>query len=198
MRTTARCHTHAVSSDRPAAHVQGSRVLIRRHHPDDAAALHAAISDSVDHLRPWMPWAKLEPLQLSARQTLIAEWIERWDAGDDFNYAIVEAGTLVGGCGLHRRVGPLGLEIGYWTRSNAIGRGVATDAARCLVKAAFDMAGIDCVEIHHDIANIASGRIPARLGFTLMDEHEDGIVAPGERGVERVWRLERSAVKNPT
>ena len=139
-----------------------------------------------------------EPLELADRRTLIAEWIESWDAGDDFNYAIVEAGALVGGCGLHRRVGPLGFEMGYWIRSEAVGRGVATDAARCLVKAAFDTAGFDFVEIHHDIANVASSRIPARLGFTLMYERDDEIAAPGERGVERVWRLERPAFVHPT
>ncbi len=76
-------------------------------------------------------------------------------------------------------------------------RGAATDAARCLVTAAFEMVGVDFVEIHHDIANVVSGRIPARLGFTLKCEREDGIAAPGEVGVEeRVWRRERETWPN--
>ncbi len=39
---------------------------------------------------------------------------------------------LLGGCGLHRRGGPESLEIGYWLRPDAVGRGVMTAAAGAL------------------------------------------------------------------
>jgi ribosomal-protein-serine acetyltransferase len=105
--------------------------------------------------------------------------------------------ALVGGCGLHRRVGPSGLEIGYWNRAGETGRGIATEAVGCLIEAAFPMPVVEFVEVHHDVANTASGRIPERLGFTLMEEREDDVAAPAEVGIERVWRLDRSDWAGP-
>jgi RimJ/RimL family protein N-acetyltransferase len=166
--------------------------------PTDAAQLHDAIVESIEHLIPWMPWASLEPLDLSDRQRLIADGLTRWNRGEDFNYGVFESAVLVGGCGLHRRVGPAGLEIGYWTRVSAVRRGVASEAARCLVDGAFSMPDIDFVEVHHDIANVASGRIPERLGFRLVEERWDGIEASAEVGVERIWRLHRDAWRAST
>jgi ribosomal-protein-serine acetyltransferase len=58
-------------------------------------------------------------------------------------------------------VGDGGLEIGYWVHGDWTGRGIATDAAVALTDAALGLPGIDWVEIYHDAANVASGRIPA-------------------------------------
>jgi RimJ/RimL family protein N-acetyltransferase len=177
--------------DRPPVEIHGRRVVVRRYCLTDAVALHQAVLDSVEHLVPWMPWAGHEPLALSDRERLIAEWLERWEKGEDFNFGVFEEGLLVGACGLHRRIGPTALELGYWTRAGATGRGIASEAARCLVEAAFSMPGVDHVEVHHDVANIASRRVPERLGFSFVEEREDVVAAPAEVGVEWVWRLDR-------
>jgi ribosomal-protein-serine acetyltransferase len=60
-----------------------------------------------------------------------------------------------------------------------------------LTDAAFAMAGICRVEIHHDKADVASAGVPQRLGFVFVRESADGPDAPGEVGVEWVWRMER-------
>lgn len=144
-----------------------------------------------------MPWAGLEPLEPSDRERLIDKWAKQWERGEDFNFGVFRGDVLVGGCGLHKRVEAHGLEIGYWTRASAVGQGVATEAANCLVQAAFSMSGIDFVEVHHDVANAASGRVPERLGFRLVDERADAVAAPAEIGTERVWRLDRADWNHP-
>jgi ribosomal-protein-serine acetyltransferase len=53
------------------------------------------------------------------------------------------------------------------------------------------MPGVDYVEVHHDAANVASRRIPERLGFSFVEEREDVVAAPAEVGIEWVWRLDR-------
>ena len=88
---------------------------LRRHHVDDLDAVHEAIELSRDHLRPWMPWAD------QTRQET-GEFLERsvaeWDAGHDFGYIAIDDAdrSVVGGTGLHSRIGEDGLEIGYWRR----------------------------------------------------------------------------------
>ena len=76
----------------------------------------------------------------------------------------------MGSAGLHNRVGEGGLEIGYWVRSGWTGRGIAADATAALTHAALALPGIDRVEICHDAANVASERIPAKLGYARAGE----------------------------
>ena len=88
-----------------------------------------------------------------------------------------------------RRIGPGGLEIGYWVRTDRTGRGVATEAAGLLTDAALALPDVDHVEIHHDEANAASGRVPAKLGYALVGRDEVERLNPGEVGVSLVWRI---------
>jgi len=92
---------------------------------------------------------------------------------------------IVGSAGLHSRVGDGGLEIGYWVHGDWTGRGIATNATAALTDAALALPGIERVEIYHDAANLASGRIPAKLGYARLGERQArdlGPAAPGETG----------------
>jgi RimJ/RimL family protein N-acetyltransferase len=175
----------------PPERLENGPVVLRRYELDDAELLHDAITASVEHLLGWMPWAALEPLSVPDRRELIVTWREQWDAGEEFNFATFASGELVGGCGMHRRIGPGGLEIGYWTRAGCTGRGYATAAAGALTQAAFDLDRITHVEIHHDKANQASSRVPAKLGFVLVREVPDPPEAPAEVGISCEWRMKR-------
>ncbi len=129
--------------------------------------MHAAITESVEHLRPWMPWIADEPQTVEQRRDLIAGWRSLWDAGDRV-YGMFVGDEAVGGCGLHARIGAGGLEIGYWVRAGRTGRGYATAASHRLTDAAFADPRIDRVEIRHDATNAPSSRIPAKLGYVRV------------------------------
>jgi ribosomal-protein-serine acetyltransferase len=171
------------------------RVQVRRWRPGDAEALHDLVLANLEHLRPWMAWIADEPLSLQDRRDLIGSWCRRWDAGEDFSYAIVDdAGDeLLGACGLHRRIDPAGLEIGYWVRGDRTGQGIATDAVRALAEAAFADDAITHLEIHHDAANVASRRVPEKVGFTRVGERPAEVRAPAECGIAIIRRRERTA-----
>jgi ribosomal-protein-serine acetyltransferase len=176
----------------PPERVSVGPVTIRRWVDADAAPLHALILANLDHLRPWMAWIAAEPLSLSERGAKIGEWTRRWDEGVDFPYAIADrSGGLLGGCGLHRRSGPAGLGVGYWVRGDRVGQGIATRAVAALVEAAFSIDGVDHVEIRHDVANVASRRVPEKNGFELVGESPHQAVALFEVGVDVTWRRRR-------
>ncbi|MFJ2866604.1 GNAT family N-acetyltransferase [Kitasatospora sp. NPDC087314] len=84
-----------------------------------------------------------------------------------------------------------GREIGYWLHPTATGRGVAARAARALVEQAFLLPGVDYVEVVHDPANLASGAVPARLGFTEHLRRRSERLAPADTGEDLIWRLTR-------
>ena len=168
------------------------QLVVRRWRGEDVPALHDAVIESLDHLRPWMPWVANEPLTLEERIKLVEGWAPLWDAGDRMCGMFV-GDAVVGGCGIHQRIGPGGEEIGYWVRVGRTGRGYATAAARALTDMAFSMPAVTHVEIHHDVANAASGRIPAKLGFRHIGDLARPVEAPGETGLQRNWRLDRDA-----
>jgi len=119
-----------------------------------------------------MPWALDEPKPLEAKVETCRFFRSQFDLGREYVYGIFspDQTEVWGGCGLHRRAGPECLEIGYWLRTDRQGLGLAREAARCLMEAAFAIEGIDRVEIHHDPRNFRSRRIPEALGF-----EDDGV-----------------------
>ena len=159
---------------------------LRRHRVDDVDALLDAVEESRDHLRPHMPWADESRAELAA---FVAEAVQQWATGRDRNFVIedVASGELLGGCGLHARVGADGLEIGYWLRAGATGRGRVTAAARALTEAALAVDGVTRVEIHCDEANVASAAVPRRLGYRLDRIERDVVSAPGDLGRSMIW-----------
>ena len=169
------------------------RLVIRAWKPEDAPLLHAAVTASVEHLRPWMPWIAFEPQTVEERRALIEQWQIDAAGGKDHVYGVfsAETGEVLGGTGLHNRVGPGGIEIGYWVHVDHCGHGYATEPSQARTNTAFGVDGIERVEIHTDKANELSARIPDRLGFTRTEEVERPIVAPGEVGINQTWILRR-------
>lgn len=166
-------------------------LVLRRWLVEGAAAMHAAVVSSVEHLRPWMPWIAFEPRTVEQRAELIAEWEQTWLGGGDLPLVALLDGVVVGSSGLHRRIGPDGLEIGYWIHIDHAGRGLATRVARLATTGAFTVPGITHVEIHCDGANHRSARIPQKLGFTYTGDVPRPVEAPAETGAHRVYRMRR-------
>ena len=173
--------------------IDGERIVLREWRPEDEPALSAALARNAEHLRPWMPWMADEPLPAERRVALITEWQQSRLLGGDAIFGIFLEQAIVGGCGLHRRRGPNGLEIGYWIDRKHTGRGLAREAARLLTTTALGHPGVMFVEIHHDKANFASRRIPERLGYQLMGETATEEPTGSEIGIDCAWRVDASA-----
>jgi len=161
--------------------------------PGSAEELGRAVEESLDHLRPWMPWASAEPLDPDERRALLERWAAEEAAGGDRHRGIYVRGELAGCGGLHGRLGPGAWEIGYWVRAACTRRGVATAAVARLAEEAFADPRVSHVEIHHDLANTASGGVAQRAGFRRVADRPDAPTAPADTGMERIWRLERPA-----
>jgi ribosomal-protein-serine acetyltransferase len=180
---------HRRMNTRPAESITHGEVTLRRHRPDDLDAVLLAVTDSQDHLRPWMPWAP--GYSRETAQEFLAKAAADWDEGTAYNYAITSGGAIAGGCSLMARIGPGGLEIGYWIHQAYTRRGLATAAAAALTEQAFRLPGIERVEIVHDELNIASGKIPAKLGFTEVARRPIDPPSPEGTGTGVVWRQVR-------
>lgn len=173
----------------------GERAVIRCC-ADRAADVVRAINESIDHLRPWMAWAA-EPATDVATATFLAASEALWDQRRDFAFHVVGGPDerVVGGCGLHGRIGRDGLEIGYWVHVEWAGQGIATDVARALTSAALRIEGIDRVRIQCEDTNVRSARVPEKLGYALL-----GVSLPADGPCAgrptQVWEVTRQAWMN--
>jgi RimJ/RimL family protein N-acetyltransferase len=148
--------------------IETERLVVRCWELRDAALLKDAIDTSLDHLREWMPWTDAEPQTLAEKTELIATFRAMWAAGENFVFGIFSAdeSRVLGGNGLHARIGPGGLEIGYWVRADSTQQGIVTESTAALTRVGFEICGADRIEIRIDPDNAASLGVPRKLGFT--------------------------------
>ena len=139
----------------PAYRIHTHRLVIRCWDPVDAPLLKAAVDDNLDHLQPWMPWAMQEPTDLQQKIELLRRFRAEFDLGRDFVYGIfnLQETRVLGGTGLHTRLGEGAREIGYWVHKDFVNQGLATETAAALTKVAFRIDTVDRVEIHCDPVN---------------------------------------------
>ena len=183
----ARSRDHDQMDARPDEVIETGAVTLRRHRADDLDALLAAVAESFDRLRPWMPWVIGYTRESEAE--FLAGTERDWRDGTVYNWAIITEGVLAGGISLMARIGAGGLEIGYWVRTGYTRRGLATAATAALVEQAFRLPGVDRVEIVHDELNVASGGVPRKLGFTEVGRRALDMPPPDGTGIGVVWRL---------
>jgi RimJ/RimL family protein N-acetyltransferase len=129
--------------------------------------LREILDQSADHLRPWIPFMKDEPRTFDQTCQWLREARASFDRDLAWHYAVFDRrdGRLLGGNMLNPRVGAGALELGYWTRKDAVRQGIALAASAALVRCAFELHGVERAEIHCAPENRASAAIPERLGF---------------------------------
>lgn len=152
----------------PAYRIETERLVVRCYEPSDARLLAESVTESLEHLKPWMPWAHNEPEPFEEKVKRVKRFRGLFDLNQDYVYGIFnrEETKLLGGTGLHTRLGDRQLEIGYWIHKDYINKGLVTESTAALVKVAFEIVHVHRLEIRCDPANHASASIPRKLGFT--------------------------------
>ncbi|MCZ6761642.1 MAG: GNAT family N-acetyltransferase [Gammaproteobacteria bacterium] len=179
-----------------AYRIETDRLLMRCWSPADAPVLRAALDESDQHLRPWIPWMKDEPKSLDETAAGLRIKRANFDLGKDFWYAIFdrEEQTLIGEIGLMTRAGPGALEVGYWIDKSCEGKGYASEATAVMIRVAFEIAKVERIEVYCAPENDASVAIPRKLGFlheaTLARRYND---SEGDVHDMMVWTLFKDA-----
>jgi RimJ/RimL family protein N-acetyltransferase len=117
---------------------------------------------------------------LERKYERIRHWRGDFDLGLDFIYGVFDLAEarVLGGTGLHNRVGPDAREIGYWVRADSIGKGIATEFSAALTRVAFEVDKVSRVEIHVLVGNGRSAAVPRKLGYV----HEATVRRPHPGG----------------
>lgn len=162
---------------------QTERLIIRAPKAGDGAAVNEAVRESLEHLKPWMPWADHEPT-VDESEELVRRGAARWILREDLWLLLFRKsdGMYVGGSGLHRMNWNVpSFEIGYWVRKRLEGQGYVSEAVAAITDIAFMAVSAERVEIKCDTRNERSAAVARRAGYTLEATlHHDSIGTSGE------------------
>jgi RimJ/RimL family protein N-acetyltransferase len=145
------------------------RLLIRAPRFGDGAEVNAAVLETFDDLRLWMPWARqrptLEDSEVNAREACCA-FLQRTELR--LHLFLKGTETLVGCSGLHGINWDIPVfEIGYWCRSRFQGQGYITEAVRGITVFGFEVLRARRLAIRCDSRNERSRRVAERVGYRL-------------------------------
>ena len=149
--------------------------------------LYEAARESIADAYPWLPWCHPE-YSVSDAQGWVDSRDEAWDAGESFEFVIEnDSAQFLGGCGLNQiSTAHRWANLGYWVRTSAAGRGVATQAVQLLEDWAFRETQLDRLEIVSSVLNHGSIRVAEKSGavregfarerLLLHDKRHDAVV----------------------
>lgn len=162
--------------------LRGPRIILRPHGPEDVDPLLEAVRESVDELSPWLPWCHAD---ITRRE--LAAFVDAsragWKDQSQYQFLISDAhnATVLGGISLAHLVKSNRLaNMGYWIRTSATRRGIASEAARTVAAFGFNQLGLSRIEIAVIPANLASRKVAEKAGAHLEGMARSRLVMHGK------------------
>ena len=170
----------------PTLHTQ--RILLRPFRTGDAAAVqrlagHPDIASTTANIP--------HPYGDGVAEAWIATHADRFARDESAIFAITLASTgeLMGSIGLEIRREHARAELGYWIGKPHWDQGYVTEAAREVVRFAFDDLGLRRVFAIHFVRNPASGRVMEKIGMVREGELRRHMVKDGLPEDVRIWGI---------
>ncbi|ASW01614.1 GNAT family N-acetyltransferase [Paraburkholderia aromaticivorans] len=166
--------------------LQTERLTVRCPRPGDGQMVFDATVDSLDALREFpasLPWA-LDAPSLEASEAFCRNGFADFAARRDFPFLMFlrNTETVVGCAGIHRPVWSIpAFDIGWWGRTQYLGRGLISEGVDALLKFAFADLRARRVQAMVDELNAKSWRICERVGMDFEGTLRHSRVEPGGR-----------------
>ena len=162
----------------------------------DAVIVQELLARNKEYMLPWIPWAKDEPQTIEEKAQTIREWEGSFLLDIKYVYGAFNDNELIGIAYLFTRQGPGIMEVGYIIDHQQSGKGHATLLTYAFTKLSFEFSDIEKVEIHCSPKNIASSKIPKKLGYKLECTHRKiKKDESGNREELMIWGLFREEFK---
>ena len=143
-------------------------ILIRPYRDEDTSALYDAVRESVSEVSLWLPWCH-QNYSIDDSREFIGSRELASQGSEWYSFGIFEKhdGAFLGGVGINfiNRVHQMA-NLGYWVRTSATGRGIATMATRLAARFGFEELGLQRIEIVAATGNVPSQRVAEKAGAT--------------------------------
>jgi RimJ/RimL family protein N-acetyltransferase len=149
-------------------------LLLRPWRDDDALAVYQACQDP--EIQHWIPVIPRPYTEQDAQAFVSGEL----DLGP-YQFAVEEAGRVVGSIGICVNEAARTGHIGYWCVRDARGRGITTHALQILCGHAFKELGLERLDLITDPDNLASQRVAEKVGFQREGLLRSHVIHPDGR-----------------
>ncbi len=171
-----------------------SRWIVREWSLDDHEELYQLVRSSVSELSLWLPWCHAN----YSKQDTVG-WLNHcqrvWEANIEYPMGVFDTntGAPVGGVGINKidhvtRTA----NLGYWTGTPWVNRGVAKYAAMEAIDFAFGKLQLETIEIVVHPENIASRRVAESMGASFQGIFKDRLRLHGTFFEAAVYTLGRA------
>jgi len=142
-------------------------ILLRPLELTDEQALFSAVRESIPEVSPWLGWCH-ENYSIEETREFLRSRKDKSQGDEWYSFGVFDRNDskrFLGGVGLNfiNRVHQFG-NLGYWVRTSAAGKGVASKAARLVARFGFEELGLNRIEILAAVPNIASQRVAEKIG----------------------------------
>ena len=172
-------------------------LVIRPLEQADRDDLFAAVRESIAEVSRWLPWC--HPGYTPEESAMYIESARNaWAEESSFNFGIFAAGSggHLGSVTVNHIVRQNRFaNVGYWVRSGATKRGIASRAVRLAAQFAFEDLGLSRLEIAARPENLASRRVAEKAGAQLEAIARNRIVMHGQAYAAAVYSLLPSDLK---
>jgi ribosomal-protein-alanine N-acetyltransferase len=132
-----------------------ARLVLRPSGHEDAGQALAILSD-------WQVSRMLRMANFPPEKEEVSAWFtwhkHEWAEGAAYRFTILLEGRMIGLADIDNIVGGEGV-LGYWLERTAWGHGYASEAARAVVRFAFETVGLSKVRTAHALDTVASARV---------------------------------------
>lgn len=140
------------------------RLFLRPMTPSDAGEMYEnwAKDERVTKYLTWPPHASPEKTK-----KVLEFWEEEYKKADFYQWGMVYEGKLIGSISVVRiDERSEWAELGYCMGYDYWGKGLMTEAARCVIDFLFSQVGVNRITIEHAVKNPASGKVAKKCGMT--------------------------------
>jgi len=170
---------------------QDDKIEVRPLQPGEASALLEAVRSSRAEIGRWESWC-VESYDLDDATAFLRANETQWHEGIayDFNVLSRSSGLVLGSAAVNQidRENQRG-NVGYWTRTEYAGRGIATFAAALVSRFAISRLGLTRLEIVAQVNNLPSQRVAEKIGATFECVARNRIIYHGEPRDAKVYSL---------
>jgi ribosomal-protein-alanine N-acetyltransferase len=145
------------------ARIETERLVLRPFAPRDAEALHALWTDPA--VRRYLFDDEIIPRSVVDEEIAVSERLMAVHGYGLWTVRLRDADAIIGFCGYRFFHEPPQLQLLYGLAPAYWDRGLATEAARAMIRRGFDVNGFDRIIASADAPNAASHRVMERAGM---------------------------------
>ena len=150
--------------------ISTDRLMLRSYRPGDGAVYHSMVQENRDHLYEFLPVHVLALENPEDAEVVIRKLVAEWQLRNLFLFGMWEkaTGSYIGETYLANADWEVPcIELGYFLIKASTGKGYATEAARAVIRFAFEYLKVSRIELQVAAGNTPSVHVAERCGFRL-------------------------------